>query len=226
MSHENILVVEDDVAIQDMLEFSLISEDYHLHQATDIKSAWQIVETRNLDLVLLDWMLPDGSGVDLLRRIKKQYSALPIIMLTARVEEEDKVHGLDTGADDYMTKPFSVNELKSRIRAVLRRHQTKEQPIMISGLLLDPTSQRVTHDNETLNLSPTEFRLLHYFMLHVDRVFSRGQLLDQVWGNQVYVEERTVDVHIRRLRKILEPYSLAELVQTVHGRGYRFSVIK
>jgi two-component system phosphate regulon response regulator PhoB len=226
MSHENILVVEDDVAIQDMLEFSLTSEDYHLRQATDIKSAWQIIESRNLDLVLLDWMLPDGSGVDLLRRIKKQYSALPIIMLTARVEEEDKVLGLDTGADDYMTKPFSVNELKSRIRAVLRRHQTKDQAIMISGLLLDPNSQRVTHADETLNLSPTEFRLLHYFMLHVDRVFSRGQLLDQVWGDQVYVEERTVDVHIRRLRKILEPYSLAELVQTVHGRGYRFSVIK
>ncbi len=226
MSHENILVVEDDEAIQDMLEFSLAAEDYCIHKVTDIKSAWQVIENQSLDLILLDWMLPDGNGVDLLRRIKKHYSMLPVIMLTARIEEEDKVLGLDTGADDYITKPFSVKELKSRIRAVLRRHKTTEQPVMISGLLLDPNSQRVTYNNEILNLSPTEFRLLHYFMLHMDRVFSRGQLLDQVWGDQVYVEERTVDVHIRRLRKILEPYLLADLVQTLHGRGYRFSVIK
>ena len=226
MSHETILIVEDDEAIQDMLEFSLSTEDHHIHQASNIKSAWQIIENQSLDLILLDWMLPDGNGVDLLRRIKKHYSTLPVIMLTARAEEEDKIRGLDTGADDYITKPFSVKELKSRIRAVLRRHQTKDQPIVISGLLLDPGSQRVKFDSEELNLSPTEFRLLHYFMQHIDRVFSRGQLLDQVWGDQVYVEERTVDVHIRRLRKTLEPYSLADLIQTVHGRGYRFSIVK
>jgi two-component system phosphate regulon response regulator PhoB len=168
-------------------------------------------------------MLPDRSGIDLLHRIRKYYSQLPVIMITARAEEEDRVLGLDVGADDYITKPFSVRELKSRIQAVLRRSMPDEQPIQFGELYLDPVSQRVKARDEEINLPPTEFRLLHYFMSHPDRVFTRGQLLDQAWGAQVYVEERTVDVHIRRLRKNLEPYNLDTLIQTVHGRGYRFS---
>jgi two-component system phosphate regulon response regulator PhoB len=144
-------------------------------------------------------------------------------MITARAEEEDRVLGLDVGADDYITKPFSVRELKSRIHAVLRRTMTAEQPIQIGDLYLDPVSQRVKVKEQELKLPPTEFRLLHYFMSHTDRVFTRGQLLDHAWGTQVYVEERTVDVHIRRLRKNLEPFNLDALIQTVHGRGYRFS---
>jgi len=224
MSHEEVLFVEDDSAIQDMLKFSLETEDYRLHTALNVKDAWDLIQNQSLNLVILDWMLPDGNGIDLLQRIKRYHSTLPVIMLTARVEEEDKVLGLDTGADDYITKPFSVKELKSRIRAVLRRSQNTEQSIMVSGLLLDPESQRVSHGEDILDLSPTEFRLLHYFMQNIDRVFSRAQLLDQVWGQQVYVEERTVDVHIRRLRKTLQTFALNGLIQTVHGRGYRFSI--
>ena len=223
MSYENILIVEDDVAIQDMLAFALAAETYHLDIALNVKTAWEIIEGKPPDLVLLDWMLPDGSGMDLLHRIRKYHSSLPVIMLTAKVEEDDRVLGLDSGADDYITKPFSVKELKSRIRAVLRRSQPEQQPVKLGGLLLEPASQRVTANDSPVDLSPTEFRLLHYFMTHIDRVFSRSQLLDQVWGQQVYVEERTVDVHIRRLRKNLQTYALEYLIQTVHGRGYRFS---
>ncbi len=223
MSHENILIVEDDEAIQGMLKFSLETEDYRLHCVFNVKDAWEIIENKSLDLILLDWMLPDSSGIDLLHRIRKYHSMLPVIMLTARGEEEDRVLGLDMGADDYITKPFSVKELKSRMRAVLKRSQPDQQPVKMGVLFLDPGSQRVAVNNEPLRLSPTEFRLLHYFMTHVDRVFSRAQLLDQVWGQQVFVEERTVDVHIRRLRKNLEPCLLDKMIQTVHGRGYRFS---
>jgi two-component system phosphate regulon response regulator PhoB len=223
MKHANVLIVEDDQGIQDMLKYTLEPEGYKLYQAYSVKEAWQLIETKSLDLVLLDWMLPDNSGIDLLHRIRKYYSALPVIMVTAKSEEEDRVLGLDVGADDYITKPFAVRELKSRMQAVLRRTMPTEQPIQIAGLFLDPISQRVKVGEDTLDLTPTEFRLLHYFMGHPDRVFSRSQLLDQAWGSQVYVEERTVDVHIRRLRKNLEAFGLDKLVQTVQGRGYRFS---
>jgi two-component system phosphate regulon response regulator PhoB len=223
MSYAKILIVEDDQGIQDMLEYALTPEGYKLYQAYTVKQAWEFIESKSPDIVLLDWMLPDNSGIDLLHRIRKYHSSLPVIMVTARGEEEDRVLGLDVGADDYITKPFAVRELKSRIQAVLRRTMPEEQPIQIAGLFLDPVSQRVKVGEDALDLPPTEFRLLHYFMRHPDRVFSRTQLLDQVWGAQVYVEERTVDVHIRRLRKNLGMHHLESLVQTVHGRGYRFS---
>jgi two-component system phosphate regulon response regulator PhoB len=223
MSNAAILVIEDDEGIQDMLSYSLEPDGFKLHAAYTAKEGWEIIEGKQIDLVLLDWMLPDRSGIDLLHRIRRYYSQLPVIMITARAEEEDRVLGLDVGADDYITKPFSVRELKSRIQAVLRRTMPDEQPIQIGDLYLDPVSQRVKVKDQGVNLPPTEFRLLHYFMGHPERVFTRSQLLDQAWGAQVYVEERTVDVHIRRLRKHLEPYNLDTLIQTVHGRGYRFS---
>ena len=223
MSNAAILVIEDDEGIQDMRSYSLGPDGFKLHAAFTAKDGWDVIESRQIDLVLLDWMLPDRSGIDLLHRIRKYHSQLPVIMITARAEEEDRVLGLDVGADDYITKPFSVRELKSRIQAVLRRTMPDEQPIQIGDLYLDPVSQRVKVGDQAVNLPPTEFRLLHYFMGHPDRVFTRGQLLDQAWGTQVYVEERTVDVHIRRLRKNLEPFNLDKLIQTVHGRGYRFS---
>ena len=223
MKHANILIVEDDKDIQDMLSFSLEPEGYTIYSAYTVKDGWEEIDSKSIDLVLLDWMLPDNSGIDLLHRIRKYHSALPVIMITAKAEEEDRILGLDVGADDYITKPFSVRELKSRIQAVLRRSMPDEQPLKIGELYLDPVSQRVKVAEATIDLSPTEFKLLHYFMGHTDRVFSRSQLLDQVWGTDVYVEERTVDVHIRRLRKQLEKYELASLLQTVHGSGYRFS---
>ena len=223
MKNARVLIVEDDQGIQEMLEYSLEADGYVLHKAYTAAAAWELIESNKIDLVLLDWMLPDNSGIDLLHRIRKYHTSLPVIMVTARAEEEDRVLGLDVGADDYITKPFSVRELKSRMQAVMRRSTPGERPIQIGELFLDPVSQRVKVGDESLNLPPTEFRLLHYFMSHADRVFTRGQLLDQVWGTQVYVEERTVDVHIRRLRKNLEPYNLGAYIQTVHGRGYRFS---
>jgi two-component system phosphate regulon response regulator PhoB len=223
MKNTNILIVEDDHGIQDMLTYALEPEGYQLYSALTVKEAWEIIEKKAPDLILLDWMLPDSSGIDLLHRIRKYHSKLPVIMLTAKAEEEDRVLGLDMGADDYIVKPFSVKELKSRIQAVLRRSIPENQAVQIGDLFLDPVSQRVKVGDKKLDLPPTEFRLLHYFMTHEDRVFSRGQLLDQVWGQQVYVEERTVDVHIRRLRKNLEPYKLDAMLQTVHGSGYRFS---
>ena len=223
MKHANLLIVEDDPGIQDMLKYSLSAEGYTLHHAYTVKEGWDIIQNKALDMVLLDWMLPDNSGIDLLHRIRKYHSMLPVIMVTAKTEEEDRILGLDVGADDYVTKPFSVRELNSRIQALLRRSMPDEQPLHIGELFLDPVSHRVKVNDEPLVLSPTEFRLLHYFMSHTDRVFSRAQLLDQVWGSQVYVEERTVDVHIRRLRKQLQPFNLDTLLQTVHGSGYRFS---
>ena len=223
MKNASILIVEDDQGIQDMLSYALEPEGYQLYSALTVKAGWEVIEAKAPDLVLLDWMLPDSSGIDLLHRIRKYHSKLPVIMLTAKAEEEDRVLGLDMGADDYIVKPFSIKELKSRIQAVLRRSVPENQAVQIGDLFLDPVSQRVKVADESLELPPTEFRLLHYFMTHEDRVFTRGQLLDQVWGQQVYVEERTVDVHIRRLRKNLEPFKLDTMLQTVHGSGYRFS---
>lgn len=223
MKHAKLLIVEDDTGIQEMLDYSLKQEGYEIHSAFTVKEGWELLESKAIDLVLLDWMLPDNSGIDLLHRIRKYHSKLPVIMVTAKAEEEDRILGLDVGADDYVTKPFSVRELNSRIQAILRRSMPDEQPIQIGDLFIDPVSHRVKIKETPLNLSPTEFRLLHYFMGHTDRVFSRTQLLDQVWGEQVYVEERTVDVHIRRLRKQLKPFEMDSLLQTVHGSGYRFS---
>ncbi len=221
-----LLVVEDDEAIQEMLSYSLQDKGYDFISAYTVKQAWEYLKKEKIDMVLLDWMLPDSSGIDLLRRIRKYYASLPVIMITAKTGEADRVFGLDIGADDYVTKPFSVKELNSRIQAVLRRIVPEEHDIQFGKLLLDPSSHRVLVGNEEIDLSPIEFRLLHFFMTHSDRVFSRAHLLDQVWGEQVFVEERTVDVHIRRLRKQLSPFQLDGLLQTVHGSGYRFSLKK
>ncbi|HHH45186.1 MAG TPA: phosphate regulon transcriptional regulatory protein PhoB [Gammaproteobacteria bacterium] len=222
-----ILVVEDEPAIRDMIGFALKQAGFQYDEAGDAEQALAAVASRPPDLVLLDWMLPGMSGADLVRRLRSEEitAGLPIIMLTARVGESDRVHGLELGADDYVTKPFSPRELIARINAVLRRSVvvTGEQPIEFDGLWLDPVGHRVRADGETLTLAPTEFRLLHFFMSHPDRVYSRGQLLDRVWGRGIFVEERTVDVHIRRLRKALAGRAYDRFIQTVRGTGYRFS---
>ena len=224
----NILLVEDETGIQELLKFNLVKAGHQVNVSGDAEHALQFLKNTLPDVILLDWMLPGMSGIDLCRRLRndERYQPIPIIMLTARGEERDKVQGLDTGADDYMTKPFSPRELVSRIKAVLRRRapQMTDEPVETSGLRLDPARHRVQGNGQTLELGPTEFRLLHFFMTHSERVYSRAQLLDQVWGDDVFVEERTVDVHIRRLRLALEPSGHAGLVQTVRGSGYRFSV--
>ncbi|MDE0154796.1 MAG: phosphate regulon transcriptional regulator PhoB [Gammaproteobacteria bacterium] len=222
-----ILVVEDEAPIREMLGYTLMKEGYIFREAADVEQARPLLASEKPDLVLLDWMLPGMSGADYARRIRNNPDTrdIPIIMLTARGEEADKIRGLDTGADDYVTKPFSTKELLARIRAVMRRTKNMDDGgiISVKGLSLDPETFRVTADEQTVDISPTEFRLLHFFITHPERVYSRDQLLDQVWGQNVYVEERTVDVHIRRLRKTLEPYNYAQLIQTVRSVGYRFS---
>lgn len=223
----NILLVEDEPGIQELLKLNLGLAGHQLVVTSDAEGALQYLKSSLPDVILLDWMLPGMSGIDLCRRLRadKRYQPVPIIMLTARGEEQDRVTGLDTGADDYLTKPFSPRELVSRIRAVLRRRapQMTEELVEVAGLKLDPTSHRVTGNDKSLDLGPTEFRLLHFFMTHPERVYSRSQLLDQVWGDDVFVEERTVDVHIRRLRISLEVSAHNNLIQTVRGAGYRFS---
>jgi two-component system, OmpR family, phosphate regulon response regulator PhoB len=222
-----ILVVDDEAAIREMLGFALRQEGYNYQAAADAEQAWRQINEALPDIVLLDWMLPGISGVELARRLKRDPNtrALPLIMLTARDEEEDKVRGLNVGADDYITKPFSTVELSARIKAVLRRSAplTSQEVIEVEGLRLDPGSYRLTVGDRALEIGPTEFRLLHFFITHPERVYSRSQLIDRVWGDNVYVEERTVDVHIRRLRKSLEPSGHDKLVQTVRSVGYRFS---
>jgi two-component system phosphate regulon response regulator PhoB len=222
-----ILTVEDDEAVRQMLVMALQRNGFEVSEAGDGAQARVALYEQPPDLVLLDWMLPDMSGIELARSIKRdpQTRDLPIIMLTARGEESDRVRGLDVGADDYVVKPFSPRELIARIKAVLRRAvpNVAEEAIEIDGLRLDPVSHRVTVGEVNLDVGPTEFRLLHFFMTHQERVFSRGQLLDNVWGTNVYIEERTVDVHIRRLRKSLAETGHDRLVQTVRGAGYRFS---
>jgi two-component system phosphate regulon response regulator PhoB len=222
-----ILVVEDEPAIQELIAYNLKQAGHQPLRADNAEQALNLVANALPDLVLLDWMLPGLSGIEFARRLRadKRTRAIPIIMLTARSDEQDKLQGLETGADDYITKPFSPRELNARIKAVLRRRapEMTDDMVQLGGLKLDPASHRVTGNGEPVDLGPTEFRLLHFLMTHAERVHSRTQLLDQVWGDHVFVEERTVDVHIRRLRKALEPTELDGLVQTVRGTGYRFS---
>jgi two-component system, OmpR family, phosphate regulon response regulator PhoB len=229
MSSFNILVVEDEDAIREMLMMVLEQAGFVPIAAADAEDAQKSLDDSLPDLILLDWMLPGISGVEWARRLKKEpiYRDIPIILLTARGEEEDKVRGLEIGADDYVSKPFSPKELVARIRAVLRRSgkiQGQAQ-ITLGDLMLDTEQHRLSIGDRQLEVSPTEFRLMHFFMTHPDKVYSRTQLLDQVWGRSVYIEERTIDVHIRRLRKILEEYGREDLVQTVRGFGYRFSLV-
>jgi two-component system phosphate regulon response regulator PhoB len=222
-----ILVVEDEPAIQELIAYNLKQAGHQPLRADNAEQAMNLVQNALPDLVLLDWMLPGQSGIDFARRLRsdRRTRTVPIIMLTARTDEQDKLTGLDTGADDYITKPFSPRELNARIKAVLRRRapQMTDDVVELGGLKLDPSSHRISGNGEPVILGPTEFRLLHFMMTHPERVHSRTQLLDQVWGDHVFVEERTVDVHIRRLRKALEPTDLDRLVQTVRGTGYRFS---
>lgn len=225
MTH--ILIVEDETDLRDMLSESLEQAGYDTLTAGTISEARQQLERTSPDLLLLDWMLPDASGLQWLRQIRRtgKYLTLPVIMLTARGEVSDRVSGLDSGADDYLVKPFSLKELQARIRSQLRKQDggSALERIELGGIVLEIDTHRVTVDGDEIRLGPTEFRLLKHFMTHTDRVFSRNQLLDAVWGQQVFIEERTVDVHIRRLRKALEPVDKAGLVQTVRGTGYRFS---
>lgn len=225
----NILVVEDEDAIRSMLIMVLEQAGFTPVAAADVQEAQKILSETLPDLILLDWMLPSVSGVEWARRLKKEpmYRDIAIILLTARGEEEDKVRGLEIGADDYMTKPFSPKELVARIRAVLRRTGKLQgtSTIVLGDLVLDTDQHRLSIGNQQLEVSPTEFRLMYFFMTHPDKVYSRTQLLDQVWGRSVYIEERTIDVHIRRLRKILAEHNREELVQTVRGFGYRFSLV-
>lgn len=229
MDGNTILIVDDEAPIRDMIRMSLEMAGYQCLEAADGLQAHTLIVDAKPDLVLLDWMLPGTSGIELLRRLKRDdmTAELPVIMLTAKTEEDNKIQGLDVGADDYVTKPFAPRELLSRIKAVLRRsgHAENETLIEVESLQLDPASHRVFVAGELVKMGPTEYRLLKFFMTHQDRAYSRSQLLDRVWGGNVYVEERTVDVHIRRLRKALatEKVDLGEFVQTVRGEGYLFS---
>ncbi|WP_299002751.1 phosphate regulon transcriptional regulator PhoB [uncultured Shewanella sp.] len=222
-----ILIVEDELAIRDMLTFVLEQHGFNTIAAEDYDSALARLSEPYPDLVLLDWMFPGGSGIQLAKRLRQDEFTrqIPIIMLTARGEEEDKVRGLEVGADDFITKPFSPKELVARIKAVMRRSAPTclEDTIDVQGLQLDPVSHRVTVGEMVIEMGPTEFKLLHFFMTHLERVYSREQLLDNVWGTNVYVEDRTVDVHIRRLRKAIQQGGHDKLIQTVRGAGYRFS---
>lgn len=224
---KRVLVVEDEAPIREMLKFVLEQSGFEIQEAQDYETGLECLAEPYPDLILLDWMLPGGSGVQLAKKIRSQeYTRdIPIIMLTARGEEEDKVRGLDAGADDYITKPFSPKELVARIKAVIRRvaPTSSDEPIEFNGLVLDPVSHRVTAEDQPLEMGPTEFKMLHFFMTHSERVYSREQLLDNVWGTNVYVEDRTVDVHIRRLRKAISDFGHDRMIQTVRGAGYRFS---
>ncbi|MBU3657242.1 MAG: phosphate regulon transcriptional regulatory protein PhoB [Rhodocyclaceae bacterium] len=223
-----ILIVEDDPAIRELLIVNLEASAHRVIEAGSAEEAEQLIVHNLPDLILLDWMLPGRSGPQFAQRIRmvERTKDVPIIMLTARTDEQDRVTGLEIGADDYMVKPFSPRELIARIKAVLRRRkpQLTEDKVDVNGLVLDPVTHRVTAAGAAVNIGPTEFRLLHFFMTHPERVHSRSQLLDKVWGDHVFVEERTVDVHIRRLRSVLEVTGHDSLIQTVRGSGYRFSI--
>ena len=222
-----ILIVEDEPAIAELIEVTLKRSGHKTLRANSVEEAVQLIDQAIPDLALIDWMLPGLSGIDLIKRVRsnKRTQSIPVIMLTAKADEDDKLTGLDKGADDYITKPFSPKELVARIKAVLRRrtpHLT-DDTVESNGLQVDPVTHRVTGNGEPLNMGPSEFRLLHFFITHRERVHTRTQLLDQVWGDHVFVEERTVDVHIRRLRQALEKTGHDNYIQTVRGAGYRFS---
>ena len=222
-----VLVVEDESAIAELISINLRHAGYDVTIASDADQAQIEVDGVLPDLVVLDWMLPGQSGLVLAKRWRSQTRTreLPIIMLTARAEEGDMISGLDAGADDYLTKPFSTNELLARIRAVLRRKapEALDTVVDVAGLKLDPSTRRVSRDDREVRIGPTEFRLLHFFMTHPERVHSRAQLLDRVWGDHVFIEERTVDVHVKRLREALEPVGCARMIETVRGAGYRLT---
>jgi two-component system phosphate regulon response regulator PhoB len=222
-----ILIVEDEPAIAELIELTLTRSGHQTLHAESVGEAIQLIDQVIPDLALIDWMLPGSSGIELIKRVRsnKRTSTMPIIMLTAKADEDDKLIGLDKGADDYITKPFSPKELVARIKAVLRRRapQLTDDIVESNGLQVDPVTRRVTGNGEALIMGPSEFRLLHFFMTHKERVHTRTQLLDQVWGDHVFVEERTVDVHIRRLRQALEKTGHDIYIQTVRGAGYRFS---
>lgn len=221
-----ILIVEDEPAIRELLAVNLRHAGYLPVIAADVASARREIDTALPDLILLDWMLPDAPGIDLARRLRedRRTRAVPLILLTAKAQEQDKITGFEAGVDDYLTKPFSPRELLARVKAVLRRSSPDAvgDPVEIAGLHLDPETYRVTGNGIPVTLSPTEFKLLHYLMKQPDRVHSRARLLDNVWGDHVFIEERTVDVHIRRLRLALQPTGHDRLVETVRGGGYRF----
>lgn len=223
---KRVLIVDDEAPIREMIAVALEMAGYECLEAENAQDAHSMIVDQQPDMVLLDWMMPNMSGLELARRLRKDEvtASIPIIMLTAKGDEENKVKGLEAGVDDYITKPFSPRELVARLKAVLRRATPKgiEEPVSVEGLTLDPISHRVTSNEKPIELGPTEFRLLQFFMTHQDRAYSRSQLLDMVWGGNVYVEERTVDVHIRRLRKALGNQH-DQLIQTVRGTGYRFS---
>jgi len=226
-----VLVVEDESAIAELISINLRHAGYEVVVAASADAAQQAIDRVLPDLVVLDWMLPGQSGLQLTKRWRSESrsKALPIIMLTARSEEPDKIAGLDAGADDYLTKPFSTQELLARIRALLRRRapEALDAAVEVAGLRLDPATRRVTRrvggDLREVKVGPTEFRLLHFFMTHPERVHSRAQLLDRVWGDHVFIEERTVDVHVKRLREALTPVQCAQLIETVRGAGYRLT---
>ncbi len=221
-----ILIIEDEPAIRELISMTLLPEGYEILELGTGKEAIQVILDQRPSLLLLDWMLPDMSGLDLAKRIKRDEAVreVPIIMLTARSEENDKIRGLESGADDYITKPFSTRELKARIKAVLRRWKGADSKVLSAdGLQLNASTHRVTIFSNEITIGPTEFKLLKFFMSHPERVYSRNQLIDQVWGGNVYIDERTVDVHIRRLRKALSEHKFDAMVQTVRGVGYRFS---
>ena len=221
-----ILIIEDEIAVREMLTFTLKNSGFKTFEAGDSEAALSILSKYNIDLILLDWMLPGKAGIDISRALRAsgETKDLPIIMLTAKSEESDKIMGLESGADDYITKPFSPKELVARIKALLRRASPQEDMEVVNyGFInLNPMTHKVKDNEDNINLGPTEFKLLHFFMTHPERVYSRAQLLDFVWGRNIYVEERTVDVHILRLRKSLKSET-SEYIQTVRGSGYRFS---
>ena len=227
MKNERILIVDDEAAIREMIAIALDLAGFECIEAEDALQAHHLVVDERPALILLDWRLPGMTCIELARRLKRDENTgeIPIIMLTARGEEDNKIQGLDAGADDYITKPFSTRELISRIKAVLRRSSAlnQEKAIEVEGLKLDPVSHRITAHDKPVEMGPTEYRLLAFFMSHPERAYTRTQMLDQVWGGNVYVEDRTIDVHIRRLRKALEPFNFDRFIQTVRGTGYRFS---
>ena len=228
VSTTEILIVEDESAVRELLTATLSGGGYEVLEAASVAEAQGVVANHKPALILLDWMLPGRSGLEFAKWLRRDpnFSETPVIMLTARDEENYKVQGLEAGIDDYVTKPFSTRELLARIKAVLRRAGGSDNELIrIDGCLeMDLSQHRVLANEQSIPIGPTEFKLLHFFLTHQERVYSRAQLLDLVWGRDVYIEERTVDVHIRRLRKALEPHGLENLVQTVRGVGYRFSV--